>query len=304
MYPNNKKLFLIFLVNWMSASISLATSEMNGIKSDQFGDFSTSWKLVTVRYRQDTHEMRFTYANPIAWEALKKSIVPLPEGSVFAKIGYISSIDPAFESSVVPSGTRRFQYMVKDTKKYPSTNGWGYALFSSDGSIIDNNFKTVTQSCHACHKIVPEKDYVFSEIIETSPLIKNIKKTYSLEKNISKINFVKILENQFKGSLKKYSEEMGLKKIYIVSGPLRNFFFGGTLDEITPALIRQLVNTETASAFVSDEQNTFKILVLADKRIKTDCGINDIAIKIYELRENDEKQKLSSKIICYSKSNI
>ena len=45
--------------------------KMNDISLHQFGDFTKEWKLVTVRYRKDTEEMRFTYANPTAAETLK-----------------------------------------------------------------------------------------------------------------------------------------------------------------------------------------------------------------------------------------
>jgi hypothetical protein len=47
-------------------------SEMNGIKFDQYSNFTQRWKLVTFRYREDSTEIRATYANELAWAGLTK----------------------------------------------------------------------------------------------------------------------------------------------------------------------------------------------------------------------------------------
>ena len=92
--------------------------EMNGYKLSDYEGFEKKWRLVTVRYRKDTGEMRFTYANPKAWNALLKRSKDYPDGAVFAKIGIITMEDPAFPSSAVPAGTRRYQLMVRNKKKH------------------------------------------------------------------------------------------------------------------------------------------------------------------------------------------
>ncbi len=103
--------------------------EMNGFLFSDFGQFEKNWKLVTVRYRQDTGELRFTYANPKAWKAMSSGKAEYPDGSIFAKTGYMTDDDPSFTSSKIPSGSRRYQFMVKNKKKYKDQDGWGYALF-------------------------------------------------------------------------------------------------------------------------------------------------------------------------------
>ena len=52
--------------------------------------------------------------------------------------------------------------MLKDKKKYKSTEGWGYALFDSEGRLFKEDVHIKTQACAACHRMVPERDYVFS----------------------------------------------------------------------------------------------------------------------------------------------
>lgn len=276
---------------------------MNDIGLSDYGDFTKKWNLVTVRFRQDSHEMRFTYANPIAWEALSKGVTPLPEGSVFAKIGYKSGVDPAFTSSIVPSGARRFQFMLKNLKKYPDTDGWGYALFDSDGGLFPGEVKTVTNSCHACHKLVPERDFVFSEAIEFSPLIKKVHTTYKIEKNISHLKYAIMQKKDFINRLKLHLDPINIKLISYVDGDIRNFFFGGTLDEITPALVKNAIETKSASGFISLDQNTFKVVLQNDKYKL--CGANDYSLDLYEYRsEWAADKKLDYKTICYSKNNL
>ncbi len=277
--------------------------KMNDIGLSDYGDFTKKWNLVTVRFRQDSHEMRFTYANPIAWEALSKGVLPLPEGSVFAKIGFKAGVDPAFTSSIVPSGSRRFQFMVKNTKKYQDTGGWGYALFNSEGELFPGDVKTVSNSCHACHKLVPERDYVFSESIEFSPLIKKAQSTYQIEKNISHLKFAIVEKKEFMNRLKKHMVATKLKKISYIEGDIRNFFFGGTLDEVTPALVKNTIDTKMVSGFISMDQNTFKIVAISND-LKA-CGPDDYALIQYEYRsEWTAEKKLQTTSFCYSKKNI
>lgn len=274
---------------------------MNDIHLLEYGDFTKTWKLITVRYRQDSQEMRFVYANSLAMDAISKGASSYPDGSVFAKVGFKSGVDPAFNSSIVPSGARRFQFMVKNSKKYPETDGWGYALFQSNGDLFEGDVKTVTQSCHACHKLVPERDYVFSEPIEVSPLIKDAQATYKLKKNISHIYFSQLEKKQFSNKLKKYVKN--IKSIDVVEGEIRQFFFGGTLDELTPVLINNSLKTKNISGFVSLDQNTFKIIQLSESKGK--CADSEYYFKTYEFRaEWKEPKSLEVKNLCYSKQNL
>ena len=52
-------------------------TQMNEIKFQSYKGFEKKWKLVTVRFREDTKEMRFTYANDIAWKTLKQKRIDI-----------------------------------------------------------------------------------------------------------------------------------------------------------------------------------------------------------------------------------
>jgi len=60
--------------------------------------------------------------------------------------------------SFVPGPSTNIQFMVKDTKKYAATGGWGFAHFQ-DGKAADAEFM---KPCFPCHNQVKERDLVFT----------------------------------------------------------------------------------------------------------------------------------------------
>ena len=81
---------------------------MISMKLSDFKGVEKNWHLVTVRFRKDTQEMRWTFANDGAWKTLSSGSIEYPNGAVFAKIDAVTHEDAQFPSSAVPSGARRF----------------------------------------------------------------------------------------------------------------------------------------------------------------------------------------------------
>jgi len=226
---------------------------MNDIKFEEYKDFQSKWHLVTVRYRVDSGEMRFTYANDIAWRDIKKLKPDYSDGAIFGKVGLITEKDPAFTSSLVPSGTKRFQLMVKNKKKYKETDGWGYALFDQNGGLFPGDIRTATLACAACHRIVPERDYVFSRpalIDSGANTLIDARSKFMNELNFFKKEKVEDLANTFKKLI-----NPNFKTIYALSGELKKNAFSGTLDEIVPLLIENSSMTGEPSALYIDNSN-------------------------------------------------
>jgi hypothetical protein len=48
--------------------------------------------------------------------------------------------------------------MVKDSSKYPSTGGWGFAQFDDGKPAVEATQK----SCFSCHETVKSRDFVFN----------------------------------------------------------------------------------------------------------------------------------------------
>ncbi len=251
-------------------------SEMNGIRLSDYKDITLKWHLVTVRYRQDTHEMRVVYANDKAWKEMKKLKPNYPDGAIFAKIGMMTEKDPAFISSEVPSGARRFQLMVRDHKKYKSTQGWGYALFDENGNIFKGKPQDQAAACAACHRIVPERDYVFSRPwqIQFSPSLPGGDEKAAVMQKM--IRFEKREPQVYSQKLKKHLTDP-LKSIDSLEGEIKKSTFSGTFDEIIPLLIENTKSKGRASIFYMDDKN---FSLVTPTKTQESCESGKMAFRI------------------------
>jgi hypothetical protein len=50
--------------------------------------------------------------------------------------------------------------MVKDSKKYAATGGWGFAQFKNGKSDADEK---LLKTCFPCHEPIKSRDYVFTQ---------------------------------------------------------------------------------------------------------------------------------------------
>ena len=63
----------------------------------------------------------------------------------------------------MPGALHDVDFMVKDSKRFADSGGWGYAEFDYDAGA--DAFKPLGSGAncgHACHTIVAKKDYVFT----------------------------------------------------------------------------------------------------------------------------------------------
>ena len=136
--------------------------EFDGIDPKEADRFWDRWRLMTVRYRKDNGELRFIYANDIAWSAIKSGATTYPDGSIIGKVGIKTEPDPLFPNSLAPSASVRIQLMRKDSKKYAKHDGWGYALYVTSSQDQADDESDIVEACHACHRIAKSRDYIFA----------------------------------------------------------------------------------------------------------------------------------------------
>jgi hypothetical protein len=133
-----------------------------------FSDFRgyEDWPAVSSA-RQD-EILKVIVANPKMITAYKAG-VPLngqafPEGSMIVKLQWKQkkSTEAQFAVDVPDVFTQAF-VMEKDSKKFPKTGGWGYAVFNYDA--VSGKFtadeKSLSDCGNACHTAVKAKDYIF-----------------------------------------------------------------------------------------------------------------------------------------------
>ena len=100
----------------------------------------------------------------MAINAYREKTLPFPDGSIIAALHY--SYVPSEENdkvfgnpqSFVPGPPTNVQFMVKDSKKYASTGGWGFAHFNKDSKPGD---EALLKTCSPCHAKA-SRDFVFT----------------------------------------------------------------------------------------------------------------------------------------------
>ena len=142
----------------------------NGLSFQDIRGYET-WQVLAPSYRPDKKEVRYILGNPVIVEAYKKGVpkdgMAFPDGSVLVKISYSEIKDPAFPSALVPDVLQRVEFMMKDSKRFASTGGWGYARFpyeaATDTYKAYGKEPSFADECYQCHALVKDRDFVFTK---------------------------------------------------------------------------------------------------------------------------------------------
>ena len=118
------------------------------------------WELIAPS--QETgrlDELRGILGNAIAMKAYREGTLPFPDGAVLAKLAWKHVPSPEFDGAFVPGDPMTLQIMVKDSKRYVATGGWGFGRFL-DGKAVD---EAQHRTCFPCHQAyVNGHDFVFT----------------------------------------------------------------------------------------------------------------------------------------------
>lgn len=125
------------------------------------------YKIVASHYRTDKKEIRYILANKIGYDALKKKVKVMPEGSKIVKIGWSAKPMTTWPDALEADVLQRVEYMVKDSSVFDADGDhWGYARFvKKDKQYIP--YKEGSAECISCHKAVKESDYLFTKFQDT-----------------------------------------------------------------------------------------------------------------------------------------
>ena len=123
------------------------------------------WRLVSVAHEEgNLHSFAAILGNDVAIKAYREGTLPYPDGTIIAALhyGHVPSEennrvfgDP---QSFVPGPPTNVQFMFKDSKKYSSTGGWGFAHFDKDGKP---GTEALLNTCAPCHAKA-SRDFVFT----------------------------------------------------------------------------------------------------------------------------------------------
>lgn len=139
------------------------------------------WKMISAaNVGAPVSDLRVKLGNEIAMKAYREGKRPFPDGTIIARLAYkqVPSeennkvfrlaaekrgappdvIEKLLAASFVAGAPTNVQFMVKDSKKYAATGGWGYGQFTN--SKLDN---APPQACFACHAPASDRDFVFTD---------------------------------------------------------------------------------------------------------------------------------------------
>lgn len=113
------------------------------------------WELVAPSHEAGSlDELRGILGNALSMKAYRAGTLPFPDGAIIAKLAWkhVPSVgdDAALGQmqAFVPGSATTVQFMVKDSKKYAATGGWGFGRFI-DGKPVG---LAQHQTCFPCHE--------------------------------------------------------------------------------------------------------------------------------------------------------
>src|SRR5262249_40949090 len=157
----------------MSAQDKYTVKVPGGLAFSEFKGYE-AWQAIAVS--RNGNVLAAILGNPAMINAYSAGIPgngkPVPDGARMAKIHWTSKPNELLPESTVPDRLVNVDFMVKDSKRFADSGGWGWAAFDYDGAT--DTFKPATTAdkppqsndakCgFACHTRAKTRDYVFTE---------------------------------------------------------------------------------------------------------------------------------------------
>jgi hypothetical protein len=168
-----QKIAFVLVAIAVVASVVISTEPTSGEADDQAAPIFgirippgyRDWKLISVAHEEgNLNDLRAVLGNDVAIKAYREGKLPFPDGTIITRLAW--NYVPSEENNKVFGRTQSFvagsptnvQFMVKDSRKYASTGGWGFAQFK-DGKVDD---KADLKTCFPCHEPIKARDLVFT----------------------------------------------------------------------------------------------------------------------------------------------
>ncbi|HTP85453.1 MAG TPA: cytochrome P460 family protein [Bryobacteraceae bacterium] len=137
----------------------------NGLAFSEFRGYE-SWQNVATSVTDD--RVKIIAGNPAMiaayYDGFPGNGKAIPDGAVLSKVQWARTPSPDFPDKVsVPGDLKEVEFMVKDSKRFPDTHGWGYAEFTYDAaSGTFSPLGTGAKCGNTCHTRAAARDYVFT----------------------------------------------------------------------------------------------------------------------------------------------
>ena len=163
---------VVFGAQAISAQDRYTVKVPGGLAFSEFRGYE-KWEAVSVSVSDKA--LAVILANPVMVKAYQAGFPgngqPVPDGAKLAKIHWTPTKNEFFPTATVPGEQQNVDFMVKDSKRFADSGGWGYGAFEYDtasDTFTPGNLDNMPPQGHdakcgfACHTIAKSKDYVFT----------------------------------------------------------------------------------------------------------------------------------------------
>ena len=157
----------------MSAQDKYSAKVPGGLAMSEFKGYE-GWQ--TIGISRNDRVMAVILGNPVMIQAYQAGIPgngkPVPDGAKMAKVHWTPKQNQFFPDTTGPGNLLNVDFMVKDSKRFADSGGWGYAVFdyndASDtftpGTMAGKPPQGNDAKCgFACHTTAKTRDYVFTD---------------------------------------------------------------------------------------------------------------------------------------------
>ena len=164
--------FVVLTASIFVVTLTLAAQDRssvkvpNGLSLAEFKGYDT-WQ--TIAPSQTPEELKAILGNAVMIKALKDGIPgngkPVPDGAMMTKIDWLKQSNAVSPYPVeVPNTLKSLSFMVKDSKRFAASGGWGYAQFSYNPRSDSFTPVGTGSACgYTCHTRVKTNDFVFTK---------------------------------------------------------------------------------------------------------------------------------------------
>jgi hypothetical protein len=158
----------------LSAQDKYTVKVPSGLAFAEFRGYE-DWPVIAIS--ANGGKIAVILGNPEMIDAYKLGVPdngkPFPDGAKMAKIHWNPKRQETYPGQPTVPGTQHdVDFMVKDSKRFADSGGWGWAAFEYDAA--SNTFTPATEASSppqgndakcglACHTVVKKRDYVFTE---------------------------------------------------------------------------------------------------------------------------------------------
>ena len=163
--------FIAVAVFAVLAAAAIYAQDKYSLKSPggiTFSDFKGYEDWAVVSPARTDEVLKVIVANPTMINAYKAGVPGnrqlFPEGSMIVKLQWKPKRSTEAPFAVdVPDVFKQAFVMEKDSKRFPKTGGWGYAVFNYDAASdkFTPDEKSLADCGHSCHVAVKAKGYIF-----------------------------------------------------------------------------------------------------------------------------------------------